>query len=109
MILVDKLFIRSYISRFFALLIGLVCIYFAYSYNQNSVYKYEGNIFGTYWTVSSSEFINQQYIDGIRHLLNEIDYLASNYKEDSEFYLINLILNLPYNYLLDNQFHSINV
>ena len=44
MILVDKLFIRSYISRFFALLIGLVCIYFAYSYNQNSIYKYEGNI-----------------------------------------------------------------
>ncbi len=89
MILVDKLFIRSYISRFFALLIGLVCIYFAYSYNQNSIYKYEGNIFGTYWRVSSSEFINQRYIDGIRHLLNEIDHLASNYKEDSELNLLN--------------------
>ena len=89
MILVDKLFIRAYISRFLALIVGLFCIYLAYSYNQKSTYKYEGNIFGTYWTISSPEFINQQYIEGISNLLNEIDYLASNYKENSELNLLN--------------------
>ena len=67
----------------------MICIYFAYNYNQKNNYFYEGKIYGTYWKISSKEFINQQYIDEIENILNKIDLIASNYKQNSEVNKLN--------------------
>ena len=61
----------------------------AYDYNQRTNYLYQGEIYGTYWKISSKEFINQQYLDEVVNILNKIDLIASNYKPNSEVNKLN--------------------
>ena len=80
---------RQLISKFFALLVGLGCIYIAYEYNSKSNSLLKGSIYGTTWNINSSDYISDYHVANIKNILNSIDQLASNYKEDSEISLIN--------------------
>ena len=80
---------RFFVSKIIALLAGIVLIIVAYTHNSNSLYVITGNAYGTTWTISSSEYIGDHHKEKIEFIINKIDYVASNYKEDSEIALIN--------------------
>ncbi|MFL2699491.1 MAG: FAD:protein FMN transferase [Gammaproteobacteria bacterium] len=88
------MFKRQFISKIFAFLVGLGCIYIAYEYNSKSNTILNGSIYGTYWTLNSTEYVSDKHSTNIKNILNRIDYIASNYKEDSEVAIVN---NAPLN------------
>ena len=83
---------RYTFSKLIALVAGIACIVIAIQHNKNSSYFISGDIYGTTWSITSDRYINKS---NIQKLLNRIDFIASNYKENS---LINL-LNKKRNYL----------
>tara|TARA_B100000700_G_scaffold330246_1_gene455501 strand:- start:12748 stop:13728 length:981 start_codon:yes stop_codon:yes gene_type:complete len=80
---------RLTVSKLIALLIGLICIFFAYNYNKSATYKISGPIYGTYWQLVSTEYIPDSLKKSIKDELSRIDLIASNYKKDSELSRIN--------------------
>jgi thiamine biosynthesis lipoprotein len=80
---------RFLLSKILALLAGILLVIVAYNHNSNSLYLINGNAYGTSWTISSSEYISDHHKEKIEIIINKIDYVASNYKEDSEIALIN--------------------
>ena len=80
---------RFFLSKIIALLAGIVLVIVAYNHNSNSLYQINGNAYGTSWTISSSEYISDHHKEKIEIIINKIDYVASNYKKDSEIALIN--------------------
>ena len=81
---------RFLLSKIIALLAGIVLVIAAYNHNSNSLYVITGKAYGTTWTISSSEYISDYHKEKIEIIINKIDYVASNYKEDSEIALINM-------------------
>ena len=84
---------RYFVSKFIALLTGVILVIVAYSHNSNSIYLINGKAYGTSWTISSTEYIGDHHRDKIESIINKIDYVASNYKTDSEIALINKSFN----------------
>ena len=80
---------RFFISKIIALIAGIVLVIVAYTHNFNSLYVISGKAYGTSWSISSSEYIGDHHKEKIEFIINKIDYVASNYKEDSEIALIN--------------------
>ena len=80
---------RLTVSKLIALVIGLICILFAYNYNKSATYKISGSIYGTYWQLVSTEYISDSLIKSIKDELSRIDLIASNYKDNSELSNIN--------------------
>ena len=80
---------RFLLSKIIALLSGILLIIVAYNHNSNSLYVITGKAYGTSWTISSSEYISDHHKEKIEIIINKIDYVASNYKKDSEIALIN--------------------
>ena len=80
---------RFFISKIIALIAGIVLVIVAYAHNFNSLYVISGKAYGTSWSISSSEYIGDHHKEKIEFIINKIDYVASNYKEDSEIALIN--------------------
>ena len=88
---------RSYLSKLVAFIVGCICIYAAYQYNQSSLYQVSGSIYGTSYNITSSKYINDQLNLQIKNELNRIDFIASNYKRASELSSLNEhILNDPF-------------
>ena len=75
---------RYLFSKIIALLAGISLLAVAYFHNANSVYSISGNAYGTYWSVSSSEYIGDHHKEEIKKIINKIDFVASNYKPKSE-------------------------
>ena len=80
---------RQLISKLVALIAGIALILVAYNHNQSSIYLINGNAYGTTWSIKSSEYIGDHHKDNIKSIISGIDYVASNYKEDSEISIIN--------------------
>ena len=80
---------RFLLSKIIALLAGILLVIVAYNHNSNSLYLINGNAYGTSWPISSSEYISDHHKEKIEIIINKIDYVASNYKKDSEIALIN--------------------
>ena len=80
---------RFFISKIIALIAGIVLVIVAYTHNFNSLYVISGKAYGTSWSISSSDYIGDHHKEKIEFIINKIDYVASNYKEDSEIALIN--------------------
>jgi len=80
---------RLTVSKLIALVIGFICIFFAYNYNKSATYKISGPIYGTYWQLVSTEYIPDGLKKSIEDELSRIDLIASNYKKDSELSRIN--------------------
>ena len=96
---------RYLFSKIIALLAGISLLTVAYFHNTNSVYSISGNAYGTYWSISSSEYIGDHHKEQIKKIINEIDFVASNYKPKSEINIINMNFN-------ENQFisdHLLNI
>ena len=83
---------RYTFSKLIALVAGVLCVVIAIQHNKNTSYFISGNIYGTTWSITSDRYINKS---NIQKLLNRVDLIASNYKENS---LINT-LNKKRNYL----------
>ena len=80
---------RLALSKLIALLVGFVCILFAYNYNKSATYISSGPIFGSSWKLVSTEYITDSLKQSIQTELNRIDLIASNYKTESELSFIN--------------------
>lgn len=89
---------RLAISKFIAIAVGIICILFAYNYNQSATYQISGSIYGTYWQLISTEYITDALKKEIEEELSRIDYIASNYKKTSEISRIN---SAPVNQIID--------
>ena len=83
------MFNRFILSKAIALFVGLICIYLAYTFNSSNLYSISGKAYGTTWSVTSTEFIADHHEKKILDIIDSIDYIASNYKPDSEIALIN--------------------
>jgi thiamine biosynthesis lipoprotein len=66
-----------------------LCVYAAYVYNTSSTYTVSGQIYGTYWKITSTKYLDISTQQKVRSELNTIDLIASNYKDSSELSLIN--------------------
>ena len=80
---------RLIASKILALSVGLLCVFLAYEYNKSATYQIGGKIYGTYWKLVSTKYISDSTKKAITDELNRIDFVASNYKTQSELSLIN--------------------
>jgi thiamine biosynthesis lipoprotein len=85
-----------------------LCVYAAYVYNTSSTYTVSGQIYGTYWKITSTKYLDISTQQKVRSELNTIDLIASNYKDSSELSLINkakvgesIKVSTTLNYLLE--------
>ena len=80
---------RLIASKVLALSVGLLCVFLAYEYNKSATYEIDGKIYGTYWKLVSTTYITDTTKKAITDELNRIDFIASNYKPQSELSLVN--------------------
>ena len=80
---------RNLFSKLIALTAGIILLIVAYNHNQKSLYEISGTAYGTRWSITSTEYISDLHKNNIISIINRIDYVASNYKKDSEIALIN--------------------
>ena len=80
---------RNLFSKLIALTAGIILLIVAYNHNQKSLYEISGTAYGTRWSITSTEYISDLHKNKIISLISRIDYVASNYKKDSEIAVIN--------------------
>ncbi|MDC0405993.1 FAD:protein FMN transferase [Gammaproteobacteria bacterium] len=80
---------RKLISKLIALCVGLFCVFIAYNSNSNKTYSISGNAYGTSWSIVSSSYIADHHKKNIIKIIDHIDFVASNYKINSEIAIIN--------------------
>ena len=80
---------RNLFSKLIALTAGIILLIVAYNHNQKSLYEISGTAYGTRWSITSTEYISDLHKNKIISLISRIDYVASNYKKDSEIAIIN--------------------
>jgi thiamine biosynthesis lipoprotein len=80
---------RNLFSKLIALTAGIILLIVAYNHNLKSLYEISGTAYGTRWSITSAEYISDLHKNNIISIINRIDYVASNYKKDSEIALIN--------------------
>jgi len=80
---------RLIASKILAISVGLLCVFLAYEHNKSSTYEIGGKIYGTYWKLVSTNYISDSTKAAIIDELDRIDFIASNYKIQSELSLIN--------------------
>jgi thiamine biosynthesis lipoprotein len=80
---------RKFFSKLIALTVGCICVYIAYSSNNSNTYSINGSAYGTYWSITSTEFIADHHEKNIIKIINRVDMVASNYKPNSEIALLN--------------------
>ena len=80
---------RNLFSKLIALTAGIILLIVAYNHNQKSLYEISGTAYGTRWSITSTEYISDLHKKNIISIINKIDYVASNYKKDSEIAIIN--------------------
>ena len=80
---------RNLFSKIIALTAGIILLIVAYNHNQKALYEISGTAYGTNWSISSTDYISDLHKNNIVSIINKIDFVASNYKKDSEIALIN--------------------
>ena len=80
---------RKLFSKLLALIVGCICIYIAYSSNKSATFTINGSAYGTYWSVTSTEFIADHHEKNIQKIIDNVDMVASNYKVNSEVAILN--------------------
>lgn len=99
---------RYLVSKFIALLAGLVLLVIAYNHNSNSLYYLSGKAYGTSWSVTSSEYIADHHKEEIKNIIDKIDLIASNYKSESEISKININYSES-QFISDNLFEILKI
>ena len=80
---------RKFLSKIIALIVGLLCLYIAYTHNLSKTFTFKGYAYGTSWSITTLNYLNDVHKSNIKEIINKIDYVASNYKGDSEIAIIN--------------------
>ena len=96
---------RYLFSKFIALLSGICLIFIAIGHNKDTLYEINGNAYGTTWSVKSSEYISDEHYNKIKLIIKNIDFIASNYKENSEIGIINI--NNPTEQVISDDLYEI--
>ena len=65
----------------------------AYNHNISSKYIFKGEAYGTTWSLTTTKYLNHTHKIKITDIIKKIDFVASNYKEDSEIAKINSLSN----------------
>jgi thiamine biosynthesis lipoprotein ApbE len=65
----------------------------AYNHNISSTYIFKGEAYGTTWSLTTTKYLNDSHKIIIKDIIKKIDFVASNYKEDSEIAKINSLSN----------------
>ena len=99
---------RQLISKIIALTAGISLLFIAYNHNQNNLYEINGEAYGTSWTIKSTKYIGDNHKDNIKKIISRIDYVASNYKEDSEIAQINTSDD-RYHFISDDLFNILTI
>ena len=99
---------RYFFSKVIALLAGIILLLIAYNHNANSLYVISGNAYGTTWSVSSTQYIADNHKEAIKDIINDIDYVASNYKSESEISKINMNFN-EFQFISDDLFDILKI
>ena len=99
---------RYFISKVIALFAGIVLLFIAYNHNSNTLYVISGNAYGTTWSVSSTEYIADNHKEAIKKIINDIDFVASNYKSESEISQININYS-EYQFVSDDLFNILKI
>jgi len=99
---------RQLISKIIALTAGFILLLIAYNHNQDRLYLINGDAYGTTWSIKSTEYIGDHHKDNIEKIISRIDYVASNYKEDSEIALINAS-NDSYHFISEDLFQILAI
>ena len=99
---------RYFFSKVIALLAGIILLLIAYNHNSNSLYVISGNAYGTTWSVTSPQYIADNHKDAIKRIINDIDYVASNYKSESEISKINMNFN-EFQFISDELFDILKI
>ena len=71
------------------MIVGLLCLYIAYTHNLSKTFTFKGYAYGTSWSITTLNYLNDVHKSNIKDIINNIDYVASNYKDDSEIAIIN--------------------
>ena len=99
---------RYFFSKVIALLAGIILLIIAYNHNVNSLYVISGNAYGTSWSVTSPQYIADNHKEAIKDIINDIDYVASNYKSESEISKINMNFN-EFQFISDDLFDILKI
>ena len=99
---------RYFLSKVIALSAGVILLLIAYNHNSNSLYVISGNAYGTTWSVTSPQYIADNHKDAIKRIINDIDYVASNYKSESEISKINMNFN-EFQFISDDLFDILKI
>ena len=99
---------RYFFSKVIALFAGIILLLIAYNHNANSLYVISGNAYGTTWSVTSPQYIADNHKEAIKDIINDIDYVASNYKSESEISKINMNFN-EFQFISDELFDILKI
>ena len=99
---------RYFFSKVIALLAGIILLVIAYNHNINSLYVISGNAYGTSWSVTSPQYIADNHKEDIKDIINDIDYVASNYKSESEISKINMNFS-EFQFISDDLFDILKI
>ena len=99
---------RYFFSKVIALLAGIILLVIAYNHNINSLYVISGNAYGTSWSVTSPQYIADNHKEAIKDIINDIDYVASNYKSESEISKINMNFS-EFQFISDDLFDILKI
>ena len=99
---------RYFFSKVIALLAGIILLVIAYNHNINSLYVVSGNAYGTTWSVTSPQYIADNHKEAIKDIINDIDYVASNYKLESEISKINMSFS-EFQFISDDLFDILKI
>ena len=99
---------RYFFSKVIALLAGIILLVIAYNHNVNSLYVISGNAYGTSWSVTSPQYIADNHKEAIKDIINDIDYVASNYKSESEISKINMNFS-EFQFISDDLFDILKI
>ena len=99
---------RYFFSKVIALLAGIILLLIAYNHNANSLYVISGKAYGTTWSVTSPQYIADNHKEAIKDIINDIDYVASNYKSESEISKINMNFN-EFQFISDELFDILKI
>ena len=67
---------RQLISKIIALTAGITLLFIAYNHNKNDLYEINGEAYGTFWTIKSTEYIADNHKDNIKKIISRINLIA---------------------------------
>ena len=59
---------RKFLSKTIALIVGLLCLYIAYTHNLSKTFTFKGYAYGTSWSITTLNYLNDVHKSNIKDL-----------------------------------------